>query len=265
MKRSLDALCLGMNNMKISVITAVYNNKTHIADAIASTYAQTGIQLEYIVVDGASTDGTLDIIRQHEDKIDTFTTGRDGGIYQALNKGLSLATGDFVGYLHSDDFFSSARAIQALFQEAPANIDVVYGDLDFVDRNDPDKTVRRWRSCPFTPALLKRGWMPPHPTLYVRRALMNKIGGFDTRYPICADYDFILKLFTTPGIRTHYAPEVIVKMRTGGASNNTISNVLRKLKENQLILENNGFHGRRVATMKILSKLHQFFPFGLKK
>lgn len=251
--------------MKISLVTAVYNNEAHIADAIRSACTQTGIQLEYIVVDGGSTDRTIEIIRQHEEKIDIFTTGRDGGIYQALNKGLSLATGDFVGYLHSDDFFSSPQAIQALFQHAPTDVDAVYGDLDFVDRNNPERTVRRWRSCPFTLDLLKRGWMPPHPTLYVRRELMNKIGGFDSHYRICADYDFIIKLFATPGIRTHYAPEIIVKMRTGGASNNTVANAWRKFRENQLILENHGFHGRRVAAMKIMSKLHQFFPFGFGK
>lgn len=265
MKKCSDGPYLAMNNMKISLITAVYNNKTHIAHALASASSQTGVELEYIVVDGASTDGTLDIIRQHEDKIDTFTSGRDGGIYQALNKGFALATGNYVGYLHSDDFFSSSQAIQTLFQHAPHDVDAIYGDLDFVDRDDIEKTVRRWRSSPFTPSLLKRGWMPPHPTLYVRRELMTRLGGFDCRYPICADYDFIIKLFSLPDLRTHYVPEVIVKMRTGGASQNTLFNAWRKFKENQLILENNGFHGRRIAAMKIMSKVHQFLPAGFGK
>ncbi|MDN0084255.1 glycosyltransferase family 2 protein [Crenobacter sp. SG2305] len=248
--------------IKISLITVVYNNKRHIADAIISATSQIDVNLEYIVVDGASTDGTIEIIKQYQDKIDVFQSSRDGGIYEALNAGLSLATGDFVGYLHSDDILASTESIKRLFQNSPEDADAVYGDLDFVDRDNINKTVRKWRSCNFMPRLLKWGWMPPHPTLYVRRELMNEIGGFDPRYRICADYDFIIKLFSRPGIKTHYTPEVIVKMRTGGASNNSVSNVLRKFRENQLILKNNGFHGRRVAAMKILSKIPQFFQFG---
>lgn len=244
--------------MKVSLITAVYNNKDHILDAINSVASQTGIDLEYIVIDGGSTDGTQEIIAANMHKIDKYVSGRDGGIYEALNKGLSIATGDYVGYLHSDDFFNSTTTLFKLISSAPKDADLIYGDLDFVDRDDKSRVVRKWRSCTFHPKLLNKGWMPPHPTLYVRRSVLNQIGGFDTQYRICADYDCILKLFSIPGVITHYSNEVIVMMRTGGASNNSIRNAWRKYQENRTILNRNGFNGSIVAFLKIVGKVHQF-------
>lgn len=245
--------------MKISLITAVYNNKCHILDAINSASSQIGIDLEYIVIDGGSTDGTKEIIQANRDKIDKYISGPDGGIYEALNKGLSLATGEFIGYLHSDDFFAETDTLFKLFSSAPNDVDLIYGDLDFVDRNNHKRVVRKWQSSNFHSNLLKKGWMPPHPTLYVRRTLMNKIGGFNTRYRICADYDCILKLFSTRGVKTHYSGKVIVKMRTGGTSNNSVRNAWRKYLENRNILNENGYHGSMIALLKIISKIHQFF------
>lgn len=244
--------------MKISLITAVYNNKDYILDAINSAAAQTGIQLEYIVVDGDSSDGTKEIIHANSKKIDKFISGQDGGIYEALNKGLSLATGDFIGYLHSDDYFPSSDTLFNLFSSAPGDADIIYGDLHFVDRNNHERIVRKWKSRNYRPELLKYGWMPPHPTLYVRRSLLNEVGGFNTNYRICADYDCVLKLFSKTGIKTYYHNDVVVKMRTGGASNNTIKNVWRKYLENKSILNENGFNGNVVALLKIISKIHQY-------
>ncbi len=247
-------------DIKISVITAVYNNRMHIADAIQSVLSQDFPNIEYIVVDGGSTDGTLEVIDQYRSRIDKFTSGRDGGIYQALNKGIDMASGDYIGFLHSDDLFASPNALSTLFAKTAPKTDALYGNLDFIDRLAQEKVVRRWKSSSFQHALLDKGWMPPHPTLYVRRELMLSLGGFNPQYRICADYDFILRLFSRPDIHTHYEPLVIVNMRTGGASNNSLRNAWRKYQENARILESNGFNGKRVAAMKILGKVHQFVP-----
>lgn len=246
--------------MKTSVITAVYNNRAYIGDAIRSVLSQDFPNIEYIVVDGGSTDGTLEVIDQYRSRIDKFTSGRDGGIYQALNKGIAMASGDYIGFLHSDDLFSSKSALSSLFSKATPQVDALYGDLDFIDRLAQEKVVRRWKSSAFQHALLDKGWMPPHPTLYVRRELMQQLGGFNPQYRICADYDFILRLFSIPVISAHYEPSVIVNMRTGGTSNNSLRNAWRKYQENARILESNGFNGKRVAAMKMLGKLHQFVP-----
>lgn len=251
--------------MKISVITAVFNNKQFIEDAIRSVLSQTGVVVEYIVIDGGSTDGTLDVIDKYRDKIDIFHTGKDGGIYEALNRGLSVATGDFIGYLHSDDMFSSDVALSTLFQDVDSHVDLVYGDLDFVSRENVMCTVRRWKSSVFMPKGLRRGWMPPHPSFYARRDLMLSVGGFDTQFRISSDYDLIIKLFLIKHIRALYVPAVIVKMRVGGASHNSLQNTWRKFLENKRILDLHGFSGVTVAAIKIIRKLHQFFPIFISR
>ena len=245
--------------MKVSVITAVYNNATHVEDAILSVLSQKNIDIEYIIVDGASTDGTIQIINKYQSKIDKFVSGRDGGIYEALNKGLSLATGDYVGYLHSDDLLSHDSILHDLFRAAPKNTDILYGDIEFVSRDNIHKIVRHWRSSSFSPSLIQKGWMPPHPSLYVKRDLLNSISGFDTKFRISADYDLIIKLFSLPMVTHYYHPETIVKMRTGGASNNSFKNLIKKFNENVEILNNHGLSAQWVAARKILSKIHQYF------
>jgi glycosyltransferase len=227
--------------MKISVITAVFNNAGTIRDALESTLSQRYPDVELVVVDGGSTDGTQKIIESYRDRIATYVSEPDRGIYDALNKGLRLATGDVVGLLHSDDAFADAevlgRVAQAL-QDSAA--DACYGDLNYVRKEPPHAVVRAWKAGEFMPRKLALGWMPPHPTLYVRRAVYERLGGFDTCYRIAADYDWMLRLLTQSA-QVRYVPHVQVLMRVGGASNRSLRNILRKSVEDWQALRSNGF------------------------
>lgn len=247
--------------MKISVVTAVYNNAAEIETAITSVLAQRGVDVEPIVVDGGSTDGTCDILDRYRDRFGAYVSARDGGIYPALNRGLSLATGDYVGFLHSDDLFASTEALATLFGKLGGERpDAVWGDLDYVRKTDPTAVVRHWASTPFTSRRLHRGWMPPHPSLYVRRDRFLQLGGFNETMRIAADYDFILRLFSGGGDFRYY-PGTIVKMRMGGASNRSIAAVIRKSREDMDALRRAGIPVIPAIMAKNLSKLPQLLPW----
>ena len=246
--------------MKVSVVTAVWNRETTIGGAIDSVAAQTYPTIEHLVIDGASTDGTLAQVEARRRPGMVVISERDAGIYDALNKGLAASTGDVVGLLHSDDFFAHARVIErvaALFDD-PA-VDAVYGDLDYVSASDTTKIIRHWRAGEATRARLARGWMPPHPTLFVRRHVFETHGAYDTRYRIAADYDAVLRWFGRAGITSAYLPEVLVKMRVGGESNASIRKILRKSREDYRALRTNRIGGIGTLIAKNLSKLPQFF------
>jgi glycosyltransferase involved in cell wall biosynthesis len=245
--------------MKISLITAVYNNRDTVAHAVDSALAQDHPNVELIVIDGGSTDGTLDVLQGYADRLAVLVSEPDRGIYDALNKGIERASGEVVGFLHSDDLLADVTVlsrISAAFSD-PA-VDAAYGDLLYVRKDDPSRVVRTWRADAFTPARLARGWMPPHPTLYVRRSVYDQHGVFDTSYRIAADYDFVLRFFgrTKGGIR--YIPEVLVKMRVGGASNRSFGNIVRKSSEDWRALRKNGIGGVGALVWKNLSKITQF-------
>lgn len=232
-------------------------------DCLASVAKQSYANREHVIVDGASVDGTLDVINGHIDQITTFKSEPDKGIYDALNKGLELATGDVVGFLHADDLFASADVLSniAIAFEDPS-VCAVYGDLEYVSQQDIAKVIRRWQSKPFTPNDLRWGWMPAHPTLYVRRSWYARIGGFDTSYRIAADYLSILKLFTQPEFKTVYLPDVLVIMRLGGVSNKSLVAVINKSKEDWCALRSCGFgvaDTARAIAWKNLSKVRQFW------
>jgi glycosyltransferase len=182
----------------------------------------------------------------------------DGGIYHALNKGMALASGDIIGLVHSDDFLAHEEVlarVAAAFAD-PA-IDAVYGDLDYVAADDPTRVVRRWRSGAFDPGKLRRGWMPPHPALFIRRAVFETHGGYDTSYRIAADYEAILRWFGRGGVRAAYIPEVLVKMRLGGASNGSLGRILQKSREDYRALRSSGVGGLGALAFKNLGKLPQ--------
>lgn len=250
------------NNITISVVTATLNCAKTLSDCLASVAGQTFANCQHVIVDGASTDGTIDIINQHIDQIAIFKSQQDKGIYDALNKGILLATSDVVGFLHADDFFASDNVLSKIAQafEDPS-VCAVYGDLEYVSRQNASKVIRRWQSKPFNLRDLDWGWMPAHPTLYVRRDWYTKIGGFDISYRIAADYLSILKLFTHPAFKSEYIPEVLVTMRLGGASNNSIKAITKKSKEDWRALRSCGFKvpsALRAIVWKNLSKLSQF-------
>ncbi len=245
--------------MKISVITAVFNNREHIAEAIDSVLAQSHADVELIVVDGGSSDGTLEVLRSYGDRISVLVSEPDRGIYDALNKGLKLASGEVVGFLHSDDLFADtdalARVASGFLSE---DIDAVYGDLIYVRRDNTQSIVRRWKSGTFTLGRLREGWMPPHPAFYARRSVYERLGGFDTSYRIAADYDCMLR-FLSSGIKVVYVPQVLVKMRLGGASNRSLKNVIQKSREDYRALRENRVGGLVTLACKNFSKLPQFF------
>lgn len=248
-------------SVTISVVTAVYNRVDTIADALASVRSQTWPNVEHVVIDGGSTDGSLSILEACREQFATFVSERDAGIYDALNKGVSRATGDVVGFLHADDLFASPEVLTRVASafEDPT-VDAVFGDLEYVRQDDPSVVVRYWHAGNFEMRSLRRGWMPPHPTFYVRRAIYERLGGFDTTYRIAADYDCMLR-FLKSGIRVTYIPHLQVKMRVGGASNRSLGNILRKTQEDIRAYRGNG--GSVVATLvaicsKNLRKVPQF-------
>lgn len=245
--------------MKISIITAVYNREATITQAIASVRAQAQPNVQHIIIDGASTDGSLAAIEasRHVDML--VVSEPDGGIYDALNKGIALAVGDVVGVMHSDVFFASDRVLEKVataFQTT--GVMAVYGDLDYVSATDETRVVRRWRSGAFSPAKLRRGWMPPHPTLFLRREVFARHGAYDTSYRIAADYEAILRWFTREDLRPAYIPEVLVKMRLGGESNRSLGKILRKSSEDYRALRSNRVGGLGALAWKNISKIGQF-------
>ena len=246
--------------MKISLITAVYNNAKTIASALDSVLAQKGADLELIVIDGGSTDGTLEVLQGYADHLAVLVSEPDNGIYYALNKGIGLASGEVVGFLHSDDLLASENVLNRVSEVfADSKVGAIYGDLVYVRKDNSDVIIRYWKSGDFSSARLGWGWMPPHPTFYVRRSVYERLGMYDTEYRIAADYDCILRFLGKGNIQVVYIPEVLVKMRVGGASNRSLKNILRKSLEDYRALKNNGVGGLGTLVWKNLSKLPQFF------
>lgn len=246
--------------MKISVITATWNSAQTIKDTLASYNTQEYKNTEYIVIDGASTDDTVAIVKESGVAIDVLSSGKDRGIYDALNKGIGLATGDVIGFLHSDDIFANARVLR-LIADAFTNhsVDCVYGDLVYVAKNEPEKIIRSWKSGAFDMTKMKNGWMPPHPTFYMKRSRYLELGGFDLKYKIAADYDSILRYLWRNQLSVAYIPEVLVKMRVGGESNRSLTNIMQKSREDLRAMRNNQLPWPKALLIKNLSKISQFF------
>jgi len=244
--------------MKISVITVCFNSIATIADTLASVGRQEHVEIEHIVIDGGSTDGTLAVIRSHATAPFRLVSEPDKGIYDAMNKGLSLASGDVVGFLNADDIFESATALSRIAGAVSAGADAVYGDLIYVGASNPEIVVRYWRSGGFRRSRLRFGWMPPHPTFYARRSLLHEVGAFDTQLRVAADYDMMLRCLTRPGLVVSYLPEVLVRMRLGGASNASSGAMLRKSREDLLVMRKHRVGGWFTLASKNLRKLPQF-------
>ena len=215
-----------MNNPKISIITSVYNNKSTIGDAIESVLSQTYDDIEYIVVDGGSSDGTVDVIKSYGSKITTFVSEADKGIYDGLNKGIALATGDVVAFLHSDDLYAHDDVVQKIADEFlyDTSLDGVYGDLVYTSKNDTSKVLRYWKSKEFDIGLLAKGWMPAHPTFFIKREVYKQYGVFDLSFKIAADYDFMLRMLSAD-MKVKYISEILYKMRVGGVYTLFIKNI----------------------------------------
>jgi glycosyltransferase len=247
--------------MKLSIITAVLNANPFLEECIRSIASQTHEEIEHIVVDGGSTDGTIDIIRAHESSIARWVSRRDDGMYDALNAGIAMATGDVIGFLHADDLYAHDRVLDHVASAMiETGADSCYGDLIYVDRCDASRVVRHWKSGPFRRGKFKKGWMPPHPTFFVKKTVYRKYGGFNTAFRISADYELMLRFLEKYSISTTYIPEVLVKMRWGGISNGSLPNILLKTSEDFKAWRQNDL-GRNFLTipLKNIGKLPQLF------
>jgi glycosyltransferase involved in cell wall biosynthesis len=247
--------------LKVSIITIVFNKRDTIADAIKSVLQQTYCNIEYIIIDGASTDGTVAIVKQYESKIKHFLTERDGGLYDALNKGINLATGDVIGFLHADDTFYSPESIAKVASAfVKDNTDSVYADLVYVDPNKTDKLVRNWKSGNFNRKKFIYGWMPPHPTFYVKREVYQRLGLYNTDFESAADYELMLRYLYKHQISTTYIPECLVRMRNGGKSNLSLRNRIKANNEDHRAWIINGLKFKIYTRyLKPLRKLIQYW------
>jgi glycosyltransferase involved in cell wall biosynthesis len=246
-------------SLHISVITAVLNRASTLGAALRSVHGQRWAELEHIIIDGGSTDGSMDVVDEHRARIAKVISERDGGLYDALNKGIRHATGQVIGFMHADDEYASSDAlahIAAAFED-PA-VEAVYGDVVYVSKNDSSRVVRYWRAGQYRRSLLNQGWMPPHPTLYVRRDVYERFGAFDTRYRIAADYEYMLRILWWGRVHAAYIPEVLVRMRTGGVSNLSLFNMLHKSREDYAAMRENGIGGLQALLLKNVTKLPQF-------
>lgn len=251
--------------MKVSIITVVYNNKCHIADCFQSLVNQSYKDVEYIVVDGGSTDGTLEELKENKRQIDIFISERDQGLYDALNKGIRLATGEIVGILHSDDLFYNQEVISdvvAKFMET--NADLVYAKGVFVDRNNPIKVKRIYGSTHFRKWFLYFGWMPLHTTIFVRKDVFKRSGLYGLKYSIAGDYDISLRWFLDDNVRKEFLDEFTVKMRLGGKST-SMKHQKTKSLEDLVIIKEHGLWGVFTLGFKLLRKVLQYLmPYFIK-
>jgi glycosyltransferase involved in cell wall biosynthesis len=225
---------------KVTIITVVRNNRSYLEDCIKSVVAQKYQNIEYVVIDGGSTDGTLDIIQKYRKNISILVSEPDFGMYDAMNKGIQLSSGDIIGILNSDDFYCSSEVINEIEDEFTRKlVDSVFADLVFVDRNNPDKIVRYYKSAYFTPQKFAYGWMPAHPTFFLKRKFYEKYGLFKTNYKIASDYELLVRLLGKYKISYSYIPKVIIKMRKGGISTSSLKSnwvlnreIVRACREN---------------------------------
>ena len=247
--------------MKISVVTAVYNRVNTLPTALESLYGQSHPHVEHVVQDGGSTDGTLEVLRANPKEDMALESAPDTGLYDAINRGIERASGDVVGLLHSDDFLADGKVLTSVAEAfTEPSVDGIYGDLDYVAAHDTARVIRRWRSGAYTRAKLRRGWMPPHPTLYLRREVFERWGAYDTDFRIAADYEAMLRWLVRGQIRLAYIPRVLVKMRVGGESNRSLGRILRKSREDYHAIRRHGVGGLGTLAAKNFSKLEQFLP-----
>jgi glycosyltransferase involved in cell wall biosynthesis len=248
--------------LKISIITITYNSEKTVEDTILSVLEQDFPDIEYIIVDGNSTDNTINIINRYTTRIDKFISEKDKGLYDALNKGIQLATGDVIGMLHSDDLYSNKSVISKVAQTFAVNpeTEAIYADLVFVDRNDTSKVLRTWQAGAYKNDAFKNGWMPPHPTFFVKRTTYEKHGTFNTGLKLSADYELMLRLIHKNNIKISYLPETIVMMRMGGISNTSFLVKLKANIEDKMAWRVNDLKpGIFTTFIKPLQKIKQYF------
>ena len=241
----------------ITVITVCFNSAKTLEACIQSVVMQDWPNIQHVVIDGASTDGTLEILERYQSKLSNVISEPDKGIYDAMNKGLRLATGDVICFLNADDLYANSSVLSTVahhFQNA--DLDALFGDVIFFNPNNPDKTIRRYRSDRFSPSKLAWGWMPSHPAIFLKKKIMDQVGFFKTNYRIAGDYEYVVRAFYKNHLKYRHISEVMVRMQIGGVSSESWRSrwllnqeVLRACREN----------GVPTNMLKILSK----YPFKL--
>lgn len=247
------------DSIKISIITVCYNSSSTIRDTLHSVSSQLYKNIEHVIVDGGSSDNTISLVKQFGNRVRKQVSCSDRGIYDAMNKGLALATGDYVAYLNSDDFYCDNTVIQqvvAAIQESTS--DVIFGDLSYVQRENPKQRVRYWKSRTFQPGSFARAFSPAHPTFFMKRKLLDELGGFDLSYSLASDFDLMFRALEIKKYTSTYMPLELTQMRTG-VTNISLKNIIR---QNQEILRCLRAHGKSVSTVgfiarKVLSRMRQ--------
>ena len=226
--------------MKISIITVVYNREKTIKDCINSVLCQTHKNIEYIVIDGLSNDGTIEIIKSFGDNIDRFISEKDDGLYHAMNKGIEIATGEIIGFLHSDDLYYNDDVLSNIANKFENNplLDACYGDMLHVSKINTSRIIRYWKSNPFVPGSFSKGWSPPHLSFFVKHEIYKKYGSFNTMYAISSDVDLMIRFLEVHRINSEYIPQILIKMRYGGISTN-LKNLFKQNLEVLHALERN--------------------------
>lgn len=247
--------------MKISVITICYNAVSTIETTICSVLEQSYSDIEYIVIDGDSTDGTKQLIDKYKDKISLIISEKDNGLYDAMNKGIRLAKGEVIAFLHADDFYSDKLVIEKYIQTFQnGNYDAVYSDLFYVDEKNTEVVKRKWVSGVYKEGAFLNGWMPPHPTLFVKSGIYEKFGGFNLEFKTSADYELMLRFIHKHKIKLGYLKHFTVKMRMGGQSNASINNRVKANLEDRRAWEVNGLKPKFFTLfLKPFRKIGQFF------
>ena len=248
--------------MKVSVITVAFNSVSFINDCLASVKLQKYSDIEHIIIDGASTDGTLSILESKRHQFATLISEKDRGIYHAMNKGIGIASGDIIGFLNSDDFYTNNSVISEVVKEfkKDSSIDACYADLLYVGKSNTSKIIRYVKSCEFKEGLFSKGWCPPHPTFFVRRSVYKDLGNFDINYNIASDVDLMMRFLEVHKIKSTYIPKVWIKMRMGGTTNKSIRNIWIQNIEVFNSLKKNGLSVNPISFFinKFISRFNQF-------
>ena|SRR5258706_9287259 len=259
--------------MKISLITVTHNSEKYLEDCILSVIKQDYKNIEHIVIDGKSADGTIAIIERYSPYISQWISEKDNGMYHAINKGMKLATGDIIGLLNSDDILASKDVISTIVKCFEKNeVESLYGDLVYVDQQNTDKVLRMWKGQIYKRGRFKYGWMPAHPTFYFKKELLDKLGGYESHYFTAADYEFMARYLFRNNVSSIYLPKLLVRMRNGGVSNGNFYRRLRANRRDYLAMKKNNIPFPMVASvLKPIRKLPQYYKsyvnqfFGKKK
>jgi glycosyltransferase involved in cell wall biosynthesis len=246
--------------MKVSIITPSLNSVDTIEDTLLSVENQSHADIEHIVVDGDSTDGTVDIIKKHESRLAKWVSEKDQGIYDAMNKGISMASGDIIGILNSNDVYADQEAIEQVVRCFYANpeLDSVYGDLFYVAKKDINRVIRHWKTGIQKP--FNSGWHPPHPAFFIKKGVLKEYGSFDLSFKLSADFELMLRLFEKHKISSFYLQKTLVKMRRGGITNNKFSNIVKQNIEClKAFRKNNISVSVFYPVIRLISKLGQYF------